>query len=74
MTAGREVEWFRRFPNGGTVYSVDFPPPDRPTGGATVFVDPTRSGNPYAGVEDADARPVATVELPVFEETDDAER
>lgn len=39
-----EVEWFRRFPTGGTVFRVSVDRlgehPQRPTGGATVYVVP----------------------------------
>ena len=49
-----EVEWFRRFP----------------TGGGTVYVRPSDSGNPYARIdEDPELpRPVVVVELPPYEE------
>lgn len=44
-----------------------FDPPSRPNGG-TVYVDPARSGNPYARITEEAAQPIATVDLPDFEE------
>lgn len=49
---------------GGTVY-LAYLPPEFPNGG-TVYVDPPKSGNPYARIdEDTELlRPVVVVELP----------
>lgn len=66
MTAVREADWFRRFPNGGTTHLDPAGPPARPNGGGTAYV--RNSGNPYANVEDQQAQDIVTVELPEMEE------
>jgi len=53
MTAARRVRFFA--------------PPQRPTGGGTVYVRPKpQAGNPYARIDEVPARPVVVVDLPDF--------
>jgi hypothetical protein len=68
----QEVEWFKRFPTGGTSYGRVTPVEyfrRAPNGGGTVYVQPSGSGNPYARIDEDPSlpRPVVDVELPALE-------